>query len=296
MLTLFALLFSAPALADVAVTTTERIVNVFDTPESQMVTKLTPEIVKDNPMAVLFMKSPPWDDLGQVLTLMQHNAALYDYMPPKLRANPNVQALAEKLGLPMGVRFTADTQARTQPAMDAPVSKGASDTTNGYLVDVRPVQSFASGDQVRVLETTTANGVQWHKVTQARQTSREQDQKSFRTLSNVGGVTFADFSHGVDEGWVPAAITEPVILSARYVTGLYRFDSVENGDLGVYVNFDEMGFDGFDTPHYTMMSLFDAGKIRKGDRIRVVWKESLQKSHEPTLEWLPFTPWEPSEN
>ena len=294
MLTLFALLLSAPALADVAANTTEQTANVFDIPENQVVTTLTTEIVKENPMAVLFMKSPPWDDLGQVLALMQHNPALYDYMPPKLRGNPNVLALAEKLGLPMGVRFTADTQARTQPAMNAPVSKGASDTTNGYLVDVRPVQSFAAGDQVCVLETTTVNGAQWHKVTQAQQTSREQDQESFRTLSNVGGVTFADFSHGVDEGWVPAAITEPVILSARYVTGLYRFASVENGDLGVYVNFDEMGFDGFDTPHYTMLSLFDAGKITKGDRIRVVWRESLQKAQDPTLVWLPFTPWKPS--
>jgi hypothetical protein len=274
------LLLSTPALA----------ADVFDTPPDQVVTKLTPEIVKDNPMAVLFMKSPPWDDLGQVLALMQHNAELYDYMPPKLRINPNVQALAEKLGLPMGVRITADTQARVRPATGAAVSQGASDTTNGYLVDNRPTQPLALGDRIQVLETTTINGAQWHKVTQGRQTSREQDRASFNTLSNVGGVTFENFSHAVDEGWIPAAITEPAILSARYVTGLYQFDSVENGDLGVYVYFDEMGFDGFDTPHYTMMSLLDAGKIKKGDRIRVVWKESLQKSHEPTLEWLPFTP------
>lgn len=272
------LLLSTPALA----------ANVFDTPPGQVVTKLTPEIVKDNPMAVLFMKSPPWDDLARVLALMQHNAELYDYMPPKLRINPNVQALAEKLGLPMGVRITADTQARVRPATDAAVSQGPSDTTNGYLVDNRPVQSFSLGDRVQVLGTISMDGVQWLKVTEARPTSREQDRMTFDTLSNVGGVTFKDFSHTIDEGWVPAAITEPAILSARYITGLYRFDSVENGDLAVYVYFDEMGFGGFDTPHYTLMSLLDAGKIKKGDQIRVVWRESLQKSQESTLEWLPF--------
>ena len=127
------------------------------------------------------------------------------------------------------------------------------------------------------------------------ESSREDDEKSFNELSNVGGVTFEDFSHAVDAGWIPAAVTEPVILSARYFTGLYRLNSIENGDLAVYVGFDEQQFEGFDIPFYTLMTLLESGRIASGDRIRVVWRESLTKSERAEMEWLPCKPWEPDE-
>jgi len=269
--------------------------SVFDTPPDQIVTKLTPELVKRDPIVVMLMKSPPWDDRARVIELMQHNVHLYDFMPTALREDPEIRALAAKLGLPMGVKFKADVQARVRPAADAAVAKGPSDTTNGYVVEGRPIQSFTAGDRVAVLGTTTVDGVQWIRVTESVSTSREDDEKSFNDVSNVGGVTFEDFSHAVDEGWIPAAVTEPVILSARYFTGLYRLNSVQNGDLAVYVDFDEQDFEGFDTPHYTLMTLLESGHIAVGDRIRVVWRESLTKSESAELEWLPFKPWEPDE-
>jgi hypothetical protein len=269
--------------------------SVYDTPSDQVVTALTPELVKHDPMAVMFMESPPWDDRALVLELMQHNVQLYSYMPPAFREDPEIRALAAKLGLPMGVKFKADIQARVRPAVDAAVSRGASDTTNGYLASARPTQLFFAGDRVAVLSTTTVDGVPWIRVTDAVSNSREDDEKSFNELSNVGGVTFEDFSHAVDAGWIPADVTEPALLSARHFTGLYRLDSVENGDMGIYVYFDEQQFDGFETPHYTLMTLLESGDIASGDRIRVVWRESLEKSEEPELVWLPFEPWEPSE-
>jgi len=267
--------------------------SVFETPPDQVVTTLTPELVKRDPMAVMFMESPPWENRARVLELMRHNVQLYDYMPPALRKDPEILALAKELGLPVGVRVTTDTQARVLPSPDAAVALGASDTTNGYLADARPIQSFSADDRVRVLGTTTVDGAQWLQVTEARPVSREEDRKSFETLSNVGGVDFRDFGHSVDAGWIPATVTEPAILSARYITGLYRLDSVENGDMGIYVHFDEQGFDGFETVHYTLLTLLDSGGIASGDRIRVGWRESLQKSEEPELVWLPFEPWEP---
>ena len=267
---------------------------VFGTPPDQIVSKLTAEIVKRDPIAVMLMKSPPWDDRAQVLELMQHNVHLYDFMPPALRKDPEIQALAAKLGLPMGVKFKSDVQARVRPAADAAVAKGPSDTTNGYLAAGRPIQSFATGDRVAVLGTITVDGVPWIRVTDAVSTSREEDKQSFNELSNVGGIAFEDFSHAVDEGWIPATVTEPVIMSARYFTGLHRLDSVQNGDLAVYVGFDGLHFEGFDTPHYTLMTLLESGRIAPGDRIRLVWRESLTKSESAELVWLPFKPWEPN--
>ena len=38
-----------------------------------------------------------------------------------------------------------------------------------------------------------------------------------------------------------------------------------------------------------------ANELAVGDRIRVVWRESLTKSESAELEWLPFKPWEPDE-
>jgi len=272
-----------------------RAASVFDTPADQVVTALTPELVKRDPMSVLFMAAPPWDDRTRVLELMRENVQLYAYMPESLRADPEILALAEALGLPKGVKITKETQARVLPSPDAKVALGPSDTTNGYLADVRPVQSFAADDLLQVFDTKTVDGTVWVKVTEARPVPRSEDKNLFQMLSNVGGVDFKDFSHTVDEGWIPATSTEPAILSARYITGLYRLASVQNGDMGIYVDFDEQQFSGFDRVHYTLMMLLDGGQISPGDRIRVVWKESLLKSEEPELVWLPFKPWEPSE-
>ena len=268
---------------------------VFDTPPDQVVTTLTPELVKGDPIVVMLMKSPPWDDRARVIELMQHNVHLYDFMPPALRKDPEIQALAEKLGLPMGVKVKADVQARVRPAPGAAVARGPSDTTNGYVAEGRPIQSFSPGDRLHVLGTTTVDGVPWLRVTEAVSNSREADRKTFNDVSNVGGVAFKDFSLAVDEGWIPAAVTEPVIMSARYFTGLYRLISIQNGDMGIYVDFDEQDFDGFDTPFYTLMTLLESGDIAVGDRIRVVWRESLTKSEGAELAWLPFKPWEPDE-
>ena len=278
-----------------ALTSPARAESVFDTPPDQIVTKLTPELVKRDPIVVMLMKSPPWDDRARVIELMQHNVHLYDFMPPALRKDPEIQALAAKLGLPMGVKIKADVQARVRPAPGAAVARGPSDTTNGYVAEGRPIQSFSSGDRVHVLGTTTVDGVPWLRVTDAVANSREADRKTFNDVSNVGGVAFKDFSLAVDEGWIPAAGTEPAIMSARYFTGLYRLISVQNGDMGIYVDFDVQDFDGFDTPFYTLMTLLESGDIAEGDRIRVVWRESLTKSGGAELEWLPFKPWEPDE-
>ncbi|MEC8191261.1 MAG: hypothetical protein VX127_00915 [Myxococcota bacterium] len=266
---------SAPALAG----------SVFDTPPERAVTELTPEVVKADPMAALFVANPPWADRDRVMALLRHNAALYHYLPPALRADPEVRSLAEQLGLPKGVRITADSTGRVAPRADATPAKGPSDTTNGYLVDGRPTRSFVANDRLPVLATQVVDGVTWIKVFEGKAVSREKDRSLYRMLSNVGGVPFDDFSLAADDAWIPAAVTEPAIHSARFITGLYPLGGVEHGDLGIYVTLGDRTFSGFDSVHETLLTLVDAGTVSVGDQIRVVWREPLRKSEAPELVW-----------
>ncbi len=261
---------------------------LYDISPDQVVTELTAEVVKNNPMAVMFMKKPPWEDRKKVLELMQHNVELYTYMPVALREDPEVRKAALALGLPAGVRLTADVPARVRPSKTAALSYGGSDTTNGYLVDKRPQIVFAKGDQAPVLKKTVVDGQEWIQVNEGRVSSREDDKKTYQMMSNVGGIEFKDFSFSVDPGWIPASATESVVYSPRAVTDVRAFRDVQNGDLAVYVGFEGVDFEGFSETNYTLLSRSEKGLLHSGDRVRLVWLESMVSTEHPKLVWLPF--------
>ena len=261
---------------------------LYDISPDLVVTELTAEVVKNNPMAVMFMKKPPWEDRKKVLELMQHNVELYTYMPVALREDPEIRKSALALGLPAGVRLTADMPARVRPSKSAPLAFGGSDTTNGYLVDKRPQITFSKGDVAPVLKKTVVDGQEWVQVSEGRVTSREEDKEAYQMMSNVGGIKFEDFSFSMDPGWIPASATESVVYSPRAVTDVRTFEGAQNGDLAVYVGFDGVDFEGFSENNYTLLSRSEKGLLHSGDRVRLVWLESMVATEHPELVWLPF--------
>ena len=261
---------------------------LYDIPADQVVTELTAEVVKTNPMAVLFMKKPPWEDRKKVLELMQYNSEFYAYMPVALREDPEFRKAAIALGLPEGVRLTSDVQARARPSKTAPLSYGGSDTTNGYLVDKRPQIMFAKGDLAPVLKRKMVDGQEWIQVSEGRVNPREDDKKAYQMMSNVGGISFEDFSFSSDPGWILGSVTESVVYSSRAVTGVHTYKGAQNGDLAVYVRFEGLSFSDFSSMNYTLMMREEKGTLEIGDRIRIVWMESLVAAEDPQLVWLPF--------
>lgn len=240
-----------------------------------------PAVLAQDPMAVLFARAPGWDDPALVSSWLDVNPAVYGYLPLEVQRQPDVQAKAVALGLPVGVRMTADVVARTAPQADSPVALWASDTTNGYLVEGRQEQAFAAGATAPNLQVQDVDGVQWIQVTAPVTRTAAQDDAVFETLSNVGGVERAAFSLATDPGWVPASVTEPAVRSTECSAGLYTFQSVENGDLAVYVNFDEVGTEDFSDAAYTLLAHAESGALTPGAQVYLVVCDG-------SIEWMPF--------
>ena len=157
-----------------------------------------------------------------------------------------------------------------------------SDTTNGYLAEPRLEQRLENVT-VPILAEKTVDGVLWYQVVASQTSDREVERVSYEDLVNVGSIPFEDFSFSCDPGWIPASKTTPSVLASRCGTGLYAFESVDNGDLGVYVSFDEVAFDDFDDANYAILQAFSEDRLAAGDQVRLIWCDDA-------IEWLPAFP------
>lgn len=248
---------------------------------SRMTDTVDPSVLKTDPMAVLFAREPGWDDPAVVTRWMNVNPAVYGYLPVEVQRQSDVHAAAVALGLPVGVLVTADVVALSAPQANSPIALHASDTTNGYLVEGRPEQAFAAGATAPRLAAQDVDGVQWIQVTEAVTRTAAEDDALFEMLSNVGGVDRADFSTSSDPGWIPASVTEPVVLASQCEAGLRTFQSVENGDLAVYVQFREFTTEDFSDAAYTLLEHAESGALVPGAQIYVVVCDG-------SIVWLPF--------
>lgn len=259
---------------------------IFDFPDELMVGEINDELIRKNPMLILHSPAPPFDQPEKLLGWMDINVNLYLYLPSSLRNQEEFKEKAIKNGIPMGVELTETTVARVKPDSNTRESLYASDTTNGYLTGERPLQEFPQNATLIPITSTEINGETWFQVTAERTSDRESEKEDFEMLSNVGGVEFEDFSFAVDEGWIPASVTKPAIYADQYTSGLYTFESAVNGDLGIYVEFEEISFDGFDI-EYSFLEASETDKLQKGDKVRIIWKKPASSTEESLLVWVP---------
>jgi len=252
-----------------------------------MLSELNAEIVKKNPQSALLLKDKSiWKHPDTVLALLQHNVDLYHYLPDTLRQHPEIIQAAKSLGIPTGVMLLKDRKARVEPSLEAAVSLGPSDTTNGYLVEKRPEMGFKKGDRVPVFNRKTVNGEGWLQISKKKSYPRDQAREDYQMLSNVGGVAFKDFGFARDAGWIPESQTQEALLSRQVKSGLLHFEGVENGDLAVYVTFREKSFSDFSESAYVILSAMEKGQLNTGDKVRVIWEEPLTSNEEATLDWV----------
>jgi hypothetical protein len=145
-----------------------------------------------------------------------------------------------------------------------------SDTPNGYLAEGRQPQAL-DGQTLAILEEREVGGQRWYRVVSEKASTPEADRRAFEDVSNVGGVAFEDFSFAQDPGWVPASVTAPGVAVPRCESRLLVFQSVSNGDLGIYTDFDGIGFSSFGDAEYVLLEAAEKGRLAAGDRVRVVW-------------------------
>lgn len=229
-------------------------------------------------MQVMFL-SEPVTDPQVAMQWMAANPAVYSYLSRALQEDPAVQARAIELGRVQGVKITDAVIARSAPRSDAPAALYPSDTTNGYLADVRQEQRLAD-TILPILEEKTVDGVRWYRLVAPQTSTREADRSGFEGLSNVGNIDFEDFSFSSDPGWVPADKTTPSVVTQRCGAGLYTFRDVSNGDMGVYVDFEGISFADFDEPNYAILDAAESGQLSSGDQIRLIWCDQ-------SIQWLP---------
>jgi len=251
---------------------------IYDFPQTLTPADLTEAALQADPRAVMFLSEPITDPL-QAMQWMAANAEVYSYLPQALQEDAAVQARALELGRMQGATITGSVTARRAPRSDAPVALYPSDTTNGYLSEKRQEQRL-SNVILPILDEKTVDGVRWYQLVAASVTTREEDREGFNDVSNVGSISFEDFSFSSDPGWVPASETTPGVITPRCGVGLYTFESVENGDMGVYVSFDGITFDDFDSPNYAILEAATSGMLTGGDQVRLIWCDG-------SIEWLP---------
>lgn len=251
---------------------------VFDFPQTLTAADLTAAVLQDDPLKVMYL-SEPVTDPQVAMQWMAANPKVYSYLPQPLQDDDAVQARAIELGRTAGAKITDAVIAQSAPRSDAPAALYPSDTTNGYLAEPRQEQRLENVT-LPILEEKTVDGELWYRLVESQTTTPEEDQDGFENVSNVGGIAFEDFSFSCDPGWVPAAKTTPGVVSPRCGTGLYTFESVENGDMGVYVSFEGISFDDFDDPNYAILKAYGDDDLSSGDQVRLIWCDG-------TIEWLP---------
>jgi hypothetical protein len=261
---------------------------ILDFSKGDLVHELNEATVKTNPMAILMMKNPPFSDPEKIISLMKHNVALFSYLPDKLRKQKKVQEAAIALGIQQGLVMTEDYHARVRPSHTATLAYDKATAPNGYIAEGRPPQKQKKGDLLAAIETKSVNGENWYLIKRAMKSTKAADDKEWGDAANVGGVKREDFSLSVDPGWIPAKVTHKAITAQQYVSGLYTYDSAQNGDLSIYVSFQEdLGFEGFG-PEYDFLFAEEKGLISKGDQIRVIWKKSARSKDSPEIIWTPL--------
>jgi len=244
-------------------------------------------LAKD-PLAIFTLTPSPFEQPQSIPALMEANPGIFEYLPPDLRKQPDLREKAIALGASTGIRFTKDVKARVSPNANAAISYGSNPASNGYLADPRPVQGFSAGDTLKPLSTQTVGDQIWYQVTAQRKSSRAEDRENYESLSNVGGIPFEGYTMAIDPGWVPASVTEETILADHYISRECTFNGVQNGDLAVYVDFEEVGFESFDEMAYKLMALQEKGTVSPGDRFRIVWRVPADSRERLSLVWIPF--------
>lgn len=227
--------------------------------------------LRSDPMAVLRVAEAPVTDVATVLGWMAVNPKVYDYLPASVQADPAVAERAVSLGYAWGVALSTAVTARSAPRSDAPAAMLPSDTPNGYIYGPREEQQHAAGARLAVLETVEGEGGSWVRISEEKVADRAEDRAAFDMCDNVGGVAFEDFTYARDPGWIPASSTTPAVLAPRCQAESLTFQGVENGDLAIYVSFEEISFEGFDDHAYTLLSASEAGALSPGDTIQVAW-------------------------
>ncbi len=271
----------APVAAAPAPAAAAPVAGVHDCRDGDRVAALDEATLRADPMAVLRMPGAPLEDVGAVLGWMAINPEVYDYLPASIQEDPAVSAAAVAAGYTRGVVLTGEVTARAAPRNDAPAAKLPCDTTNGYITGPREEQHHTAGERLAILETVEGEGGPWYRITAGEESSPEEDRKTFEMCDNLGGVPLEEFTLARDPGWIPAAVTAPAVVAPRCRSELLTFEGADNGDLAVYVRFQEVSFADFGEAAYTILSAAEAGTLSPGERLRVIWCDEA-------MVWLPL--------
>ena len=257
----------------------------FDLPADMVITEITDAMIQNDPSVILYTPSPPFDQRETILAWLDLNVKVYFYLPDELRNDRAIQVRAIQNGIPMGIELTEAFTARVQPDMNAVEARGASYVSNGNLMSGRSRQEYAKGALHTVLKSKEMDGEIWYQVLEESKTNREDEKEMFDMLNNHG-VSFENFGFSVDEAWIPASLTKNAIYAEQNMSGIYTFNDVQNGDLALYVLFDEISFAGFEQEY----AFFDAvleGKLKSGDKVRVIWRKAANSQEKYDLIWVP---------
>jgi len=257
----------------------------FDFPAEMVITEITDTMIQNDPSVILYTSSPPFDQRETILAWLDLNVKVYFYLPEELRNDRAIQVRAIQNGIPMGIELTEAFTARVQPDMNAAEARGASYVSNGNLMSGRSRLEYAKGSLHTVLKSNKLDGETWYQVLKESKSNREDEKEMFEMLDNHG-VSFEDFGFSVDAAWIPASLTKNAIYAEQSMSGIYTFNDVQNGDLAVYVLFDEISFAGFEEEY----AFFDAvleGKLKSGDKVRVIWRKAANSPEKYDLIWAP---------
>ena len=257
----------------------------FDFPAEQLIPEITDEMITKDPSVILYTPAPPFDQRETILRWLTLNVEVYYYLPDELRDDRAIQVRAIQNGIPMGIELAEDFTARVLPDMNAAQSRGPSEVSNGYLMSGRNLQTYEKGVKHRVLQSKKIDGETWLQVVKEKKMDRAEEKNMFDMLDNHG-VSFEEFGFSVDAAWIPKSLTKNAIYAEQNMSGIYTFNEVQNGDLAVYVLFDEISFAGFEQEY----AFFDAvleGKLQRGDKVRVIWRKSASAREEYELLWVP---------
>lgn len=264
-----------------------RVPHVHEFSDQDIVNNVTAKMIQKDAQLLLMTPDSPFSSVKAVLGLMKHNVKVFEYLPDKYRNNDKVRKRAISLGVKQGHVMTRNYHARISPSDTAALSFDRSYTPNGYLASPRPPNRYKRGDVVTVIDRQSVKQQDWILVKLGKTSTKEEDDRSYREVSDVGGVGREGFSMTVDPAWIPAKATKRTITADQYVSGLYKFKGVENGDMGIYVTFQGLDFVGFGA-EYEILSAYEKRKLAQGDRVMIIWKKASSSAKRNQIIWTPF--------
>jgi|GEM_PF-3192782 len=260
---------------------------VHEFSRKDIVKKITPAMIQKDAQVLLMTPDSPFVSVKAVTNLLKQNVKVFEYLPDKYRNHNEIRELATSLGVKQGYVMTRNYHARISPSDTAALSFNQSDTPNGYLASPRPPNQYKKGDMITVIDRKSIKQQDWILVQRGKTSTKEEDDRSYRDVSDVGGVGREGFSMTVDPAWVPASATKRTITADQYVSGLYKFERVENGDMGIYVTFKGLGFVGFGA-EYEILNAYEKRKLVRGDQVRIIWKKATRTTKPHEIIWTPF--------